>query len=204
MAKKKNKITKKRQDSAGSGKERHSNAPRLDAHSRVLSRFYEPLILLYTLGRTRGEHRPASFPAVSNLSNWPIKYLRRMFLQELAYLCDYATGGDSVTAIGMEKKPQRRTFWVATNSCAGTKIVPFLRKLLLQLKTIDGEQPSSTQVGDQILSNCIQFARLRIKAYADFICKRIEESRESLATEIQKDSKCKLFYAAPSSSAKNL
>jgi hypothetical protein len=76
------------------------NAPRFDPHQRLLSRFYEPLILLCTLGRTRGEHR-AEFPRSADVNSWPLKYARRLVLNQLAFLCDYDTGGDSVTAISI-------------------------------------------------------------------------------------------------------
>src|ERR1700761_7222066 len=91
--------------------------PRLDQHKRQLSRFYEPLILLFTLGSTRGEHRCDTTPERLYASELSIKDLRRRFLSELAYICDYDKGGETVAAIGLQSTPQCYVFWVAANSC---------------------------------------------------------------------------------------
>jgi hypothetical protein len=58
--------------------------PRLDPRERQLSRFYEPLVLLYTLGSTRGEHTAAALSPDENICELPLKELRRRFLDELA------------------------------------------------------------------------------------------------------------------------
>ena len=99
---------------------------RLNPRERQLSRFYEPLVLLYTLGSTRGEHTAAALPPDENICELPLKELRRRFLNELAYVCDYNKGGDTVTAIGLESTPQRYVFWVGANTSPQKRIVPFV------------------------------------------------------------------------------
>lgn len=185
----------KRQDGVCHAKSGHKNVPRFDPHTRLLSRFYEPLILLNTLGRTRGEHRPAQLPTGSNLDNWPIKHVRRLFLLEAAYLCDYKTGGDTVTAIALERNPQGRTLWVAANSCPEKTIVPFLEALLTKLKCIDASHVCPEEMTNQITADCIKFSHRRIKAYADFTCMQIEKSKGSLEEEVLKDQKCESFLS---------
>ncbi|KAF2118104.1 hypothetical protein BDV96DRAFT_620140, partial [Lophiotrema nucula] len=142
------------------------NRPRLAPHERQLSRFYEPLVLLYTLGRTRGEHThsvPFDEADTARLSH---KDLRRKFLNDLAYMCDYDKGGDTVTAIGLESTPQGHIFWVASNKCPKTKIVPFLESLLIRMRQVSAAADIS--VPDQVeglAAKCINFATPRIKKY---------------------------------------
>jgi hypothetical protein len=141
----------------------HRNIPRLDPQKRQLSRFYEPLILLHTLGSTRGEHTCAALPIQDDVSHRPTKDVRRKFLTELAYMCDYDKGGDTVTAIGLESTPQRCVFWVASNSCPKGKIVPFLESLLASLK--HKSATTATQGSEEIAEECIKFATPRVKKY---------------------------------------
>jgi hypothetical protein len=139
-------------------KSRPCKTPRLDPLERRLSRFYEPLVLLYTLGSTRGEHTYATLSSKQSISYLPLKDVRRRFLNELAYMCDYDKGGDTVTAIGLESTPQRYVFWVASNSCPKGKIVPFLESLLIALR-----RTSATT--EDIAVQCISFAATRVKKY---------------------------------------
>ena len=166
------------------------NAPRLDPHERILSRFYEPLILLCTLGRTRGEHRPADFPRSADVTGWPLKYVRRLFLNQLAFLCDYDTGGDSVTAISLQHTPQRRIFWIAANICPSKKIVPFVQDRLLLLKYVAENQVAVDEAMDQFLVACIDHAKPRIKAYFRFFTRLLEACRENLENKAVEDESC--------------
>lgn len=166
------------------------NAPRLDPHERILSRFYEPLILLCTLGRTRGEHRPADFPRSANITSWPTKYVRRLFLSQLAFLCDYDTGGDSVTAISIQHTPQRRFFWLAANTCPSKKIAPFVQDRLSLLKYVAESRVAVDEAMDQFLAACIDHANPRIKAYVHFFTRLLEICREDLENMAVEDESC--------------
>lgn len=166
------------------------NAPRLDPNKRILSRFYEPLILLCTLGRTRGEHRPANLPRSGDVSAWPIKHVRRLFLNQLAFLCDYDTGGDSVTAIGIQHTPEQRIFWIAANNCPSKKIAPFLQDRLLQLKIVAESRIASDEFMAQFLSSCIDYAKPRIKAYLHFFMRIFRACRGDLETKAVRDENC--------------
>ena len=169
-----------------------SNAPRLDPYERILSRFYEPLILLCTLGRTRGEHRPTDFPRSADVTSWPLKYVRRLFLNQLAFLCDYDTGGDSVTAISIQHTPQRRIFWIAANICPSKKIAPFVQDRLSLLKYVAESRVAVDEAMGQFLAACIDHAKPRIKAYFHFLTRLLEACRENLETKAVEDESCEL------------
>jgi hypothetical protein len=166
------------------------NAPRLDPHQRILSRFYEPLILLCTLGRTRGEHRPADFPWSTDVTSWPVKYIRRLFLNQLAFLCDYDTGGDSVTAISIQHTPEQRIFWIAANTCFSKKMVPFVQICLLQLKYVAESQVAIDEAIDPFLAACIDHAKPRIKAYSHFLTRQLKACEEILGKRAVEDDSC--------------
>ncbi|KAF2257427.1 hypothetical protein BU26DRAFT_383799, partial [Trematosphaeria pertusa] len=151
-------------------------------------RFYEPLVLLYTLGRTRGEHTCAVLSTQENVSHLPLKELRRKFLSELAYACDYDKGGDTVTAIGLESTPQRYIFWVASNSCPRRKIIPFLRSLLARLKHVSDESAQLPPEGPvDIATLCIHFASPRIKKYRSHLSPLLRRCQGYLAETERKD-----------------
>ena len=144
--------------------------PRLDPHKRQLSRFYEPLVLLHTLGSTRGEHTSTTSSIQENVSHMSLKDLRRQFLKEVAYMCDYDKGGETVTAIGLESTPQRCVFWVASNSCPKRKIVPFLESLLGTLKYASTATAlHKSQTADSIALQCISFSTPRVKKYRSLL-----------------------------------
>ena len=166
------------------------NAPRFDPHQRILSRFYEPLILLCTLGRTRGEHRRADYPRSTNVTSWPLKYVRRLFLNQLAFLCDHDTGGDSVTAISIQHTPQQRIFWIAANICPSKKIVAFVQHCLLQLKCVAESRVAIDKAIDPFLVACIDHAKPRIKAYLLFFTKQLKTCKENLENKAVDDEKC--------------
>jgi hypothetical protein len=166
------------------------NAPRLDPHERILGRFYEPLILLCTLGRTRGEHQPADFPRSANVTKWPLKYVRRLFLNQLAFLCDYDTGGDSVTAISIQHTPQERIFWIAANSSPSKRIAPFMQARLVLLKNVAENRVVVDDTMDHFLAACIDHAKPRIKTYLQFFTKELEACRKNLENKAVEDESC--------------
>ena len=96
-----------------------SKRPRLNKHNRLLSRFYEPLVLLRTLGQTRGQHSSLSSSSGTETS------ARRQFLNDLAFICDYEKGGDTVTAIAVQHLPEHAVFWLAANTNHAVKVLKF-------------------------------------------------------------------------------
>ncbi|KAF2176241.1 hypothetical protein K469DRAFT_760893 [Zopfia rhizophila CBS 207.26] len=164
------------------------NKPRFDTQQRRLTRFYEPLVLLYTLGSTRGEHICAVLPTQVSISHLPHKDLRQRFLSELAYTCDYDKGGDTVTAISLDSTPQRHVFWVASNSCPKGKIVPFLELLLVRLRHMSTTAAQSTaEEAEEIAAQCIGFATPRIKKYRSLLSPLLRRCLEYLAITEQQD-----------------
>jgi hypothetical protein len=151
-------------------KARASNGPRLSPEYRLQSRFYEPLVLLHILDRN-GERRISRCPSEDLvIPQLQLRELRRTFLDQLAYVCDYAKGGDTVTAIALERQPSSVTFWVASNTEPSAKTILFLRDILNTLQTLGSSRTENarTTIEHEITRVCIDFNLRRIKGY--FAC----------------------------------
>ena len=148
--------------------------PRLDAYQRLLGRFYEPLFLLKVLGQTRGHH--TTVPPDLNLEQGR----RRVFLRNLAYICDFEKGGSSCTAIGLEDDEACYKFWVASNTVSG-KIVEFLKDALSILQRI-ACHPSSDLESDKaaFARFCINFAASRVKKETKCLIRAVRECQRRL------------------------
>jgi hypothetical protein len=142
---------------------------------KLKHRFYEPLVLLFTLGSTRGD--PAPDDVVTEITSLSSRDARRKFLTALAYACDYDKGGDTVTAIGLEHIPEVNVFWVASNNNPTHEIVPFLRKLLTKLACNAMDEEA---LEEDISRICIEFATPRIKKYQKLICQIMKKGRLTL------------------------
>lgn len=131
---------------------------------RPMARFYEPLVLLHCLGATRGDHvRSTMIPESEDQS---IIELRRRFLDDLSYVCDYEKGGERVTAIAIEDTPQRYVFWLASNANPSEKLTRFLREVLDTLRRISVSHHDYYEgLKQRLVQKCIDFSSRRIKDY---------------------------------------
>lgn len=130
--------------------------PRLGLYYKLFSRFYEAIVMLSVLGQSRGKHAPATE------TKDVCKIIRRRFLRNLAYICDFDKCSDTCTAIGLEEKQQCYFFWVASNKrYEGT--AEFLSKALNYLQEIS-ELPSEEFNVKKLflLKHCLHYSGLRI------------------------------------------
>lgn len=149
--------------------------PRLDKYQRLLSRFYEPLLLLGVLGQTYGNH--TTVPRELN----PERARRRKFLRNLSYICDYKKGGESCTAVALEDSDTCYNFWVASNA-DNRAIVDFLKDVLGILQVITS-QPSLESGPSQtagFVKICFDFAAYRVRGEALCLFRAARECRRSL------------------------
>ncbi|KAI9880178.1 MAG: hypothetical protein M1830_004997 [Pleopsidium flavum] len=93
---------------------------------KLFRRFYEPLALLQVLDRNRGER----IPRYTNDADSESDELRRLFVDCIAYICDYEKGGDTVTAATLQREPAGVTVWLAANTHVKAKTVAFLQAIL--------------------------------------------------------------------------
>ncbi|RYO03997.1 hypothetical protein AA0121_g12909 [Alternaria tenuissima] len=154
--------------------------PRTNSQERLLSRFFEPLVLLYTLGPTRRDHVHFATPSQESIARLPLLDLRRIFLSELAYMCDYDKGGETVTAIGLQSTPQKHIFWIASNAGPKTKMIEFLRLLLTQVVDASTSLDTADHAA-RLALQCIAFAIPRIRKYRSHLEPLLQKSVSYLA-----------------------
>lgn len=136
------------------------------AKGRLLKRFYEPLVLLHLLDPYNGEQicSPGYDDEDSQVSD---QELRRKVLKQLAYMCDYETGGKTVTAIALEESREsgEKVYWLAANRTPREKVVQFLNDILNDLRGLSSASAEEKQ--REITKKCVQFGMRRIKGYLD-------------------------------------
>lgn len=89
-------------------------------------------------------------------------------MYHLSVMCDFKKGGDSVTAIAMEKVPCGPRYWVAVNG-HHDKIKTFLQDVLNALEE-QGRNHAEDELFEQLLFNkFVLFQRPRIKEYWKFL-----------------------------------
>ncbi|KAI1499253.1 hypothetical protein F5X99DRAFT_420058 [Biscogniauxia marginata] len=135
-----------------------TNQQRRGPYLKLISRFYEPLILLTALGKTRGAHISAPYDPT------PFHSKRRRLLRNLSYLCDYDKGGDTTCSIGLEERPECFNFWVASNKASsGGRIIQFLQSTLVDVQRIIVlEERERFHEEEAFIRKCIEFARPRV------------------------------------------
>lgn len=161
---------KKKASSSGknAAKTQSPGRPRFDSVQRLLYRFYEPLLLLHTLSPTMGEHLP--YHTDDDAHFLSTQRLRRRFLDDLAYFCDYDKGGDTVTAIAIEDRPQGPIFWLASNTKTGAKVKDFLEEVLNRLKQSSSLEANGPEgLSTALTHRAIDFGRQRIKKYCSLL-----------------------------------
>ncbi|KAI8959090.1 hypothetical protein F5Y11DRAFT_334117 [Daldinia sp. FL1419] len=130
-----------------------------DPYSKLLHRFYEPLILSKVLGRTRGTHTSAP------QDNGDDQRRCRRLLRNLSYLCDYDKGGDTTSSIALEDSEQCYVFWIASNATrTGNKIVEFLESSLAKVyRIVTTTEDQRRSLEAEFTRACIDFAKSRVK-----------------------------------------
>ncbi|RVD88928.1 uncharacterized protein DFL_003092 [Arthrobotrys flagrans] len=130
---------------------------------KLWRRFYEPLVLLVAYGKSQGPH----FKSIDREYRWSDdnEDIRRRFLDQLAYVCDYERGGDTVTAIAIEDGPQLK-YWIAGNTNKGPKFEPHISKILNNLEKVFGASDEDiSALRSQISDRVIDFCSARLKSY---------------------------------------
>ncbi|KAI9669193.1 MAG: hypothetical protein M1817_004735 [Caeruleum heppii] len=142
----------------------------LDGEEKLLRRFYEPLVLLSVLDSVRGPQlgrEPLVLPGPDTLGT---AELSREFVNQVAYICDFKTGGDTVTACALESTPATVIIWLAANRAIGAKVIDFLRHILENLRGMSDASVERRQVSEQSLfSNIVRFGIQRAKTYQRFL-----------------------------------
>lgn len=143
---------------------------------KLFHRFYEPLVLLYVLDRTQGDHVSRQDPERLPSGEISLQELQRRLLDALSYVCDFDKGGDTITAIAAASAPL--TYYVATNENSAEKAVPFLHSLLRRLKELYDVDPRRLSESERsILEYCVDFSEKRVQTYWKFLKESLTQCR---------------------------
>lgn len=130
--------------------------PRLDPYDKLIKRFYEPLVLLRTLGKTRGQHTTIAEASGDQ------QQARRQLLDNLAYLCDYDKGGPTTAAVALEELNDCYVFRVASNDPdIQETVMPFLQSVVDDLQHLTHE--SNEEQKERFVQRCVTFAERRVR-----------------------------------------
>ncbi|KAK6063250.1 hypothetical protein SCUP515_12573 [Seiridium cupressi] len=143
-------------------------------YTALIKRYYEPCILLKVLGQTRGRHTTVIE------EKGTLQFSRRRLLGNLSYLCDYAKGGITTVAIGLEEQPNNYNLWVASNGSKELdKMVKFLTSVLEDIRAIISP-PSPSDI-DPFVRKCIEFSSSRVKKEGSILFRLIDICEKRLA-----------------------
>lgn len=134
-------------------------------NEKLWNRFYEPLVLLLAYGKSQGRHVKSddTSPEI-DLGNSSTSLCKR-FLDELAYICDYSPGGDTVAAVAIQDGPQV-IYRVAANTNQCSKVKPFLSDILqLLAKVYEANEKQVTDLERQISTRAMTFAAKKLRRY---------------------------------------
>lgn len=135
-----------------------AKTPRRDQYQRLIFRLYGALFFLQILGHIRA---PGT---VINLDFFTDLGIRRRFLSNLTFLCDYAKGGSSTTAIAVENSYSGNLFWISSNQGTSEIVVAFLKPFMLSPKEfhIQPKHPNA-EAKHELLQTSIRFSDYRIR-----------------------------------------
>ncbi|KAF3147476.1 hypothetical protein TWF594_002695 [Orbilia oligospora] len=154
---------------------------------KLWKRFYEPLVLLSAYGKSQGPHFKST--GDETFCSDDNRDLKKQFLDQLAYVCDYETGGGTVTAIAVEDGPQLK-YWVATNTDKSSKILPYISSILASLETVfEAPEEHILAVQAQITDRVIQFCSNRLRLYKSRLRFAALGCIKKLQSELTEDAK---------------
>jgi hypothetical protein len=151
--------------------EEDSSVPRFGPDFRLLRRFYEPLAVLEALDRSGERSSPRDLPF--NFNN--PQDLRREFTKQLAYVCDFEKGGDTVTSIFLEACPSGIIFHISANRSPTEAVKAFVCELLSHLRDEPPEHPEKKESWTMnLVRRCVEFNKKRLETYWCFIQKPLQ------------------------------
>lgn len=157
-----------------------AKTPRFDPYLKLIYRLYEALYLLEILGRVRGPHN------VTNLDFSTIFAIRRRFLKNLAFLCDYTKGGPTTAAVAIEDGQSCNTIWVASNEGPEEAVRIFLTTVITKARAYHREPDDQKVNTEADLTNiCVDFASSRIKKQARGLSSSTRRCRQFIIDALQ-------------------
>src|SRR5665213_3081881 len=130
----------------------------------TLQVFDESIVLLSMLSpsnRPRTQRSDLNSGANDSHAKWHV------FLDHLAWLCDYKTGGKTVASIAAEKVVRGSKFWLASNANCVSLAVKHLKWVLRELQSLAINTDSNSEdTQNRIFAKSVTFSRERVEFYS--------------------------------------
>ena len=147
----------------------HSNSQLQSLHD-----FYEPLVILRILGPWIG-------PQIRIPSSTAPYAPLHIFLDRLSWICDYEPGGDTVSAIALERNVVGVTAWLATSRKAVQKVETHLKYILECLQSTRTLSAGRLHdLAQEMCTVCIDFAHERVRRYTKLCCDYVKQCHATL------------------------
>lgn len=143
-----------------------------EVRSKLINRFYEPIVLLWSLNDACIHNRPSKNPELTSEISRSNKHDFHHFVNKLAQLCDSERGGDTVTAFVVLEYPDHIEYRFTSNQ---RRIEEFDRTKhytasLLQLLG-NAEKQELPSVSLSVLRVSLSFNRSRVSYYVNTLKK---------------------------------
>lgn len=162
--------------------------------SRVIHRFYEPIVLLSSLlGASKGKGMASSPPPDPAIDIQDAKQVFYAFVNKLSHVCDSSKGGGTVTSfmvLNGQHAPGGVHYWFATNRQTNEQLentLAFVNKLLRRLDQAPMGQEGQHTVRRELLSDVLQFNRPRISVYLQALQPQARECLRRCSMEEETD-----------------
>jgi len=150
--------------------------------SRVVHRFYEPIVLLLSLfGASKAKGLTACPPPDPAINIKDPKQVFYAYVNKLSNVCDRTRGGDTVTSFTILNGDNAQGgfhYWLAANRQTKEQLeitVAFVRALLLRLDQAPIGRDNQHMVRRELLSDILRFNRPRVSVYLRAIRLQTEE-----------------------------
>ena len=115
------------------------------------------------------------------------------FLDNLSWLCDYRTGGRTVSSIGIEDTPQGPIYWLAANERPNEKVIVHLERILKQLESLKSSQKAPSLLELAIRQQSVQFSREKVKHYIRQLGKAVNDAKRIMGNQVSAEGETAVF-----------
>lgn len=134
--------------------------------------------MLCVLGKVRGPHILAN-PDFSNIGA-----VRRRFLKNLAFLCDFTKGGSSTTSLAVQDRHDCNVFWIASNKGPSEPVLKFLESVIGAVKeSRHASEREKTETEENLTHRCIVFAAQRVRNQARGLSSTVKRCQGHVTTQ---------------------
>lgn len=132
---------------------------------KLSKRSLEPLLLLDAINHPQGERDVPDDYLPDSPRQWTPTIMRRHLLNQLCIVCEFEKGGSATSAMALTDEPSGPLYWLACPTGTESKIKPFLKSTLKELRGIaihKQDEAYTTTATDSLFVTFARFGRKRL------------------------------------------